>query len=104
MQMMTRMSKLADDYGMDVWIWYPAMDRDYADPATVEKAIKEWGEVFAKLPRMDAVFVPGGDPGHTRPKVLFDLLAKQTHNLHRYHRKAQMWVSPQSFDQEWLGE
>ena len=26
---------------------------------------KEWDEVFRKLPRIDAVFVPGGDPGHT---------------------------------------
>src|SRR5262249_8182000 len=24
--------------------------------------------------------------------------------LHRYHPKAQMWVSPQSFNQEWLDE
>ena len=26
-------------------------------------ALKEWGEVFRHLPRIDAVFVPGGDPG-----------------------------------------
>ena len=104
MQMMTRMSGLADAHGLDVWIWYPAMDKDYSDPKTVERAISEWGEVFAKLPRVDAVFVPGGDPGHTRPKVLFALLEKQTANLHRYHPKAQMWVSPQSFNQPWLEE
>ena len=68
MEMMVGMSRLADEYGLDVWIWYPAMDRDYADPTTVDAALKEWGEVFAKLPRVDAVFVPGGDPGHTRPE------------------------------------
>ncbi|MBI2925394.1 MAG: hypothetical protein HYY24_06785 [Verrucomicrobia bacterium] len=104
MEMMVGMSRLADEYGIDVWIWYPAMDRDYADPATVESALKEWGEVFAKLPRIDAVFVPGGDPGHTQPKVLMALLAKQTENLRRFHPKAQMWVSPQGFTQEWLDE
>ena len=32
------------------------------------------------------------------------LLEKQADNLHRYHPKAQMWVSPQSFSQEWLDE
>src|SRR5438105_7190524 len=80
------------------------MDKDYADPKTVEFVLKEWGEIFRKLPRIDAVFVPGGDPGHTRPRVLMNLLAKQTQNLHRYHPKAQMWVSPQSFLQEWLDE
>jgi len=35
MQMMTEMSRLADDYGLDVWIWYPAMDKDYSDATTV---------------------------------------------------------------------
>jgi hypothetical protein len=104
MEMMIGMSRLADSYGLDVWIWYPAMDKDYADPKTVEFAIKEWGEAFRKLPRIDAVFVPGGDPGHTQPKFLMALLEKQTESLHRYHPRAQMWVSPQSFNQAWLDE
>ena len=104
MEMMQGMSRLADAYGLDVWIWYPAMDKDYADPKTVESALSEWGAVFAKLSRVDAVFVPGGDPGRTQPKVLMALLEKQTQNLHRYHPKAQMWVSPQSFNQVWLEE
>src|SRR5262249_28294215 len=70
METMVGMSKLLDDYGLDVWIWYPALDPDYSDAKTVEFALKEWSEVFQKLPRIDAVFVPGGDPGHTRPKFL----------------------------------
>jgi hypothetical protein len=104
MRMMIELSRLLEQYGLDVWIWYPAMDRDYSDPATVEAALVEWGEVFRQLPRIDAVFVPGGDPGHTRPRYLMALLAKETEVLHRYHPKAQMWVSPQSFNQEWLDE
>jgi hypothetical protein len=32
MQMMVEMSKIIDRYGLDVWIWYPAMDKDYSDP------------------------------------------------------------------------
>jgi len=59
MEMMIGMSQLADDYGLDVWIWYPSMDKDYSDPKTVEFALKEREEVFKKLPRIDAVFVPG---------------------------------------------
>ena len=103
-RMMVEMSRICDDYGLDVWIWYPAMDKDYSDPKTVDFALNEWGEVFAALPRVDAVFVPGGDPGHTRPKFLLSLLEKQTHNLRRYHPRAKMWVSPQSFDEQWLNE
>ena len=104
MQMMIEMSKIIDSYGLDVWIWYPAMDKDYSDPKTVEFALKEWGEVFRQLPRVDAIFVPGGDPGHTQPKHLMALLEKQTAVLKKYHPKAQMWVSPQSFSAEWMDE
>ncbi len=69
MEMMVEMSRIADEYGLDVSIWYPAMDADYADPKTVDFALREWGEVFRRLPRIDAVFVPGGDPGHTRTEI-----------------------------------
>ncbi len=104
MQMMIEMSRICNDYGLDVWIWYPALDKDYGDPKTVEFALNEWGEVFRKLPRIDAVFVPGGDPGNTPPKLLMNLLEKQTANLHRYHPNAGMWVAPQGFTKEWLDE
>jgi hypothetical protein len=104
LRMMVEMSRLADAYGLDVWVWYPALDRDYADPRTVEAALKEWGAIFQALPRLDAVFVPGGDPGHTQPRVLLALLEKQTANLHRHHPRAQMWVSPQGFTRAWMDE
>src|SRR5262249_45653777 len=55
-----------------------------------------------QLPQIDAVFVPGGDPGHTHPKVLMALLEKQAPALRRYHPNAQIWVAPQGFSQEWL--
>ncbi|MEX0979382.1 MAG: hypothetical protein WDZ48_11040, partial [Pirellulales bacterium] len=104
LEMMEGMSRLADAYGLDVWIWYPAMDRDYASPETVERALAEWEVVYKRLPRIDALFVPGGDPGHTQPKYLMALLEKQTALLHKHHPKAQMWVSPQGFTQEWMEE
>ena len=75
-----------------------------ADPKTVAHALEEWGEVFRKLPRIDAVFVPGGDPGHTQPKYLMALLEKQAASLRRFHPDAQMWVSPQGFSAEWIDE
>jgi hypothetical protein len=102
LDMMIGMSRLLGEYGLDVWIWYPALDSDYTDERTVQAALKEWDENFRKLPRVDAVFVPGGDPGHTPPEVLFPFLAKVTEVLHRTHPKATMWVSPQGFNQEWL--
>lgn len=104
LEMMILMSKLADDYGIDLWIWYPAIDGDYEDPKQVEFALKEWAEVFKVLPKIDVVFVPGGDPGHMRPVHMMNLLEKQTVSLKKYHPKAEMWMSPQSFDRAWTNE
>jgi hypothetical protein len=103
-QMMVEMSRIANSYGLDVWIWYPALDEDYSNQATVESALKEWGQVFAMLPRVDAVLVPGGDPGDTDPKYMLPLLEKQKKNLRQYHPKGQMWVSPQGFNAAWMDE
>jgi hypothetical protein len=103
-EMMVEMSRIANEYELDVSVWYPAMDKDYSDPETVDFALKEWEEVFRRLPRINAIFVPGGDPGHTQPKYLFALLEKQTASLHRYHPKAQMWLSPQGFSKDWRDE
>ena len=102
--MMIEMSRICDEYGLDVWIWYPAMEPDYSDPRRVERELAAWGEIFKALPRVDAVLVPGGDPGHTEPKYMMALLEKQTQNLRQYHPQGQMWMSPQSFRQAWLDE
>jgi hypothetical protein len=102
--MMVEMSRIADEYGQDVWIWYPALDKDYGDPQQVEFALKEWAEVFARLPRINAIFVPGGDPGHTQPRHLMALLEKQAASLRKYHPKAEMWMSPQGFTKAWMDE
>jgi hypothetical protein len=104
LETMVGMSRLADEYGLDVWIWYPAMDPDYADPKTVEFALREWGEVFRRLPRIDAVFVPGGDPGHTAPRPLMGLLERQARQLRESHPEAKLWVSPQGFTAAWMDE
>jgi hypothetical protein len=102
--MMEHMSRIGKSYGLDIWVWYPALDEDYSRSADVEFALKEWGEVFKRVPYIDYIFVPGGDPGHTPPKPMFSLLEKQTENLHKYHPRAEMWMSPQSFDGQGMEE
>jgi hypothetical protein len=101
-EMIVKVSEILDSYDMDVWMWYPALDKDYSDPATVEFALKEWGEIFSSLPSLDAIMVPGGDPGHTHPKHMMPFLEKQTQNLKKYHPDAQMWMSPQGFETKWM--
>jgi hypothetical protein len=102
MEMMVEMSRILAEYGLDVWIWFPVLAGDYKDPKWAVSAAREWDEVFSKLPRIDTVFVPGGDPGDMPPGTLMALLEKQAQALRRHHPKAQMWVSPQNFDAAWL--
>jgi hypothetical protein len=104
MRMMIEMSRIADSYGLDVWVWYPAMERDYSNPTVVKAEIAAWTEVLQQLPRLDAVFVPGGDPGEAPPNVLMPLLEKEAASIRTHHPKAQMWVSPQGFDRAGLEE
>ena len=85
LQTMIGMSQLAHDYGLELWIWYPALDKDYADPKTVASALAERKEIFQRLPKIDAVFVPGGDPGDTRPDLLLQFTEQTKTLLNQHH-------------------
>ncbi|MHC4337091.1 MAG: hypothetical protein ACYSTG_03970 [Planctomycetota bacterium] len=105
MDMMIAQSKLADDYGLEVWIWYPAMEfrgkkREKISPEIMELAIKNRHDVLSKLPRVDAVFVPSGDPGEVHPRYLFPHMKEHKKVLNKYHPNAQIWSSVQNYDDE----
>lgn len=104
MDMMVKMDRLLVKYDLDAWIWYPLMYGDYTKPENVEASLEENERVFSKLPKIDALFIPGGDPGHQHPDVLFDYLEKQATILHKYHPEAEIWVSPQGFDRAWMDD
>jgi len=103
-EMLIKQSEIIDSYGMDVWIWYPNMGKDYTDQESIREELQEREDIFRKLKRIDAVFVPGGDPGDLHPNVLFAWLDKVAKVLNKYHPKAKIWVSPQAFrpTTEWL--
>jgi hypothetical protein len=105
-KMIAEQSKICDSYGMDVWMWYPNMGTDYSHPDSIQKEIDERREVFKAVSRLDALFVPGGDPGDLEPDVLFSWLEKEAKILHEYHPNAKIWVSPQVFkpSKEWYGK
>jgi hypothetical protein len=105
-EMIAEQSKICDAYGMDVWMWYPNMGKDYENPDSLKVEIAERHEVFKKIPRLDALFVPGGDPGELEPDVLFSWLEKEAEILHQYHPNAKIWVSPQVFkpSKEWYAK
>jgi hypothetical protein len=102
LEMMVAQSRLAQEYGIEYWIWYPALEKDYTRPETLEASLAEWRQVLEALPRVDAIFVPGGDPGTTPPKILFPVLERHAALLQALHPGATLWVSPQGFSAESL--
>lgn len=103
-EMIAEQSRICDTYGLDVWMWYPNMGSDYVHPDSIQKELEERREVFQTVPRLDHLFVPGGDPGDLHPEILFAWLKKISEALHEYHPKAKIWVSPQVFrpEQAWF--
>ncbi|QDK78600.1 hypothetical protein EXU85_08235 [Spirosoma sp. KCTC 42546] len=103
-RMIGEQSRICAEYGLDVWMWYPNMGMNYTHPDSIQKELAERHEVFAAVQKLDAVFVPGGDPGELEPDVLFAWLEKEAQVLHKYHPNAKIWVSPQVFrpTQQWF--
>ncbi|HRQ52047.1 MAG TPA: hypothetical protein PLR74_15975, partial [Agriterribacter sp.] len=73
-KMMVEQSKIAQSYNLDVWMWYPNMGADYTNRDSLRQEMQERIEVFAALPKLDHLFVPGGDPGDLEPDLLFSWL------------------------------
>jgi hypothetical protein len=96
-QMMAEQSRICKEYGLDVWMWYPNMGSDYTTEDSIKIELIEREKVFSVLPKLDALFVPAGDPGDLEPDELFSWLAREAVMLHKYHPNAKIWVSPQVF-------
>ncbi|MCR6630372.1 MAG: hypothetical protein NVV74_10170 [Magnetospirillum sp.] len=101
-EMMREVAKLAAYWDLDVWLWTPAREHDYSDPAAVAKTLREWEELFRLLPRLDGIFVPGGDPGEAPPSLLIPLVEKQAQLVKQYHPNTKVWMSAQSFGRDAL--
>ena len=96
-EMIKEQSRICAAYGIDVWMWYPNMAKSYSTAESIKVELEEREAVFSSLLKLDAVFVPGGDPGDLEPDELFDWLAKEAKILIKYHPNAKIWVSPQAF-------
>lgn len=98
-QMRVRMSELCQKYDMDYWVWTPA-EFELTDE-TKRKAELENHEAFYKsCPRLDHIFVPGGDPGDNHPREVMAFLKDLHGRLVQYHPKAKIWISLQGFNTE----
>ena len=94
-----RMSEICADYGLDYWIWTPAVF-DLADLEKRKAHLAEYKELFNDCPELTGVFFPGGDPGANPPELVLPFLKDLVKPLSRTHPEAKIWLSLQWFTAE----
>lgn len=90
-------ARITHRLGLDVALYYPELG-DYRTAEQVEAEVRAFTQVLNDLPYVDALYVPGGDPGHTDPDHLFPLVARQAAVLHQRNPGAPAYISTQGFD------
>jgi hypothetical protein len=89
--------EIAHRLGIDFALYYPNL-HDYVTRAERDEELARFRALLAELPQVDALYVPGGDPGHAAPANLFPLVAEQAASLHARNPAASVWISTQGFD------
>jgi len=95
-EMNVRMSEICQRYDQDYWLWTPA-DFDLADTARRAKALQDHEALYKACPRLDGIFIPGGDPGENHPSLVLPFMKDLSVVLARHHPKAKIWLSLQGF-------
>lgn len=83
-------SKMADEYDLDVSLWHPNNDGE-----TVAQAAERRGKLYERVPRLDVIFPPGGDPGDFPASEFVERCKEISKALKKSHPEAQMWPSAQ---------
>lgn len=97
LEMMAALSEIIHAYGLECGVWYPNMFGEDIDDKGLAKEDAQRSKVFARVPYIDHIFVPGGDPGKLFPKMLFAVSKRFFAIAKKYHPDAKLWISPQTF-------
>ena len=84
-------SRLADTVDLDVSLWHANDDNE-----TEEEALRIREDIYSKIPRINAVFPPGGDPGEMYADAFVERCRKISDLLKKIHPEAQMHPSAQA--------
>lgn len=98
-EMRIRMSEICQKYDLDYWVWTPATF-PLTDAAKRSAELDLHEAFYRACPRLDHIFVPGGDPGDNHPKEVMPFLKDLHTRLIKYHPKAKIWLSLQGFSVE----
>jgi len=97
------LSEICDHYDLDYWVWTPVVF-DLRDGAKRQAELEKHASLYRACPRLDAVFVPGGDPGENPPELLLPFLGDIGQRLMAQHPDARVWLSLQWFSDAQIDE
>ncbi len=84
-------SRLADTVDLDVSIWHPNLDDE-----SIEEATQKRRELYKKVPRIDYLFIPGGDPGEYYADEFVERIKRISNALKESHKNALVYPSAQA--------
>jgi hypothetical protein len=102
-EMNVLLSRICARYDLDYWVWTPVVF-DLHDQAKRTAEIRRHMSLYQACPRLDAVFVPGGDPGANPPELLLPFLKDIGERLMAQHPAARVWLSLQWFNRAQIEE
>jgi hypothetical protein len=95
-EMNLAMAEICARYDVDYWLWVP-VEFKLPDQEKQQAFLKQQEELYRECRRLDAVFVPGGDPGDNRARDLLPYVRDMALLLQKYHPRARLWISLQNF-------
>lgn len=95
------MARAAHRLGLDVALFYPLLG-DYDGGEADDAEVAAFSDLVATLPALDAVYLPGGDPGDTPPALLFPLAERLARAMRARFPRSELLISTQGFDAKGL--
>lgn len=95
-EMNLKFAELCEKYELAHWIWVPVLIK-LPEEAKEAEVLRLQDDYYSKIKRLDAIFVPGGDPGDNKANVLIPHLEKMAAVATKHHPKAKIWLSLQHF-------
>ena len=98
-EMNLHFAQLCARYDLDHWLWVP-VEFSVQDKTKADEFLQQQEKFYQACPRLDAIFVPGGDPGDNAAKPLLPYLQRMAEAAPKYHPQAKVWMSLQGFKKE----
>lgn len=90
------LAQMLDRYDLNVFVWFPLL-KDISDKKVYDEQLGMFGDFFNEMPRINQIFMPGGDPGNNPPRLLMPWAGEMSERLHKAFPKAELFISDQKF-------